>query len=150
MSSKDKLPASPSFLTEPKFDEDGVQATAGIRLDGKEEIDPVPMAPPVGYNAPPDLMTMIRSMIQSEAVRAELAKEEFETFEEADDFEIEGDPIDRLTDYEAVFEPPPTPPAPPPAPPPVPAAPTPEVLDTSGLGDTSPQPKKQNSENKKD
>lgn len=133
------------YLTEPSFDVDGVQATSGIRADGKEDCDPVPVAPPVGYNAPPDLMTMIRTMIQSEALRHELAKQDFETFDEADDFEIEGDPIDALTEYERVFEPPPSPPAAvaevplkSAAQPPVsPSAPAPEVLDTSVLGDTN-------------
>lgn len=147
MSKKSTADALPeiSYVTPPGIDDDGVQSTSGIAADGREYPDPVPMAPPVGYTAPPDLMTMIRTMIQSEALRQELAKQDFETFEEADDFEIEGDPIDQLTEYERVFEPPSSPPAPtsadplkPGSQPPVsPTAPSTEVLDTSVLGDTS-------------
>lgn len=136
---------SVAYATSPTFDEDGVQATSGILPNGKEETDPTPLAPPVGYNAPPDLMTMIRTMIQSEALRQELAKQDFETFEEADDFALEEDPIDALTEYEKVFYPPPSaPPGPTPSADPLkpavqnPVSPSvPEVLDTSGLGDTN-------------
>lgn len=126
------------YNTPPTFDCDGVQATSGIRMDGKEETDPIPVAPPLGYTAPPDLMTMIRTMIQSEHLRAELAREDLESFEEADDFEIEDDPLDALTEYEKVFYPPKVPlePAPPVTPSPSPATKT-EVLDTSVLADTS-------------
>lgn len=99
------------YLIKPMVDVDGVQASSGIGLDGKEYPDPVPMAPPIGYQAPPTLMEMIRTMIASEALKASLAEQGFETFEESDDFEIEDDPIDPLTDYERVFEPPATPPA---------------------------------------
>lgn len=151
MTSKEKLPPAPEFVTQPKLDDDGVQATAGIRPDGKEEVDPTPLAPPAGYNAPPDLMTMIRTMIQSEEIRRKLAEEDMETFEEADDFEIPDDPLDPLTPYEEVFMPPKQPePVPAPTPAPAPAAPKPEVLDTSGLGDTSPEPKKTTDTSKKD
>lgn len=136
--SKEKLPIV-LFNTAPQFDDDGVQSTSGIRTDGKEETDPIPVAPPVGYTAPPDLMTMIRTMIQSEQLRQELAKEDFETFEEADDFDIADDPLDPYTEYEKVFFPPdnPVPEVPlKPASPPAPSPPT-EVLDTSVPVDTS-------------
>jgi len=128
------------FVTLPTFDDDGQQVSSGILQNGKEMPDPVPTAPPVGYQAPPDLMQMIRTMIHGEKLREELLKQELETFEEADDFEIEDDPIDRLTDYERVFEPPPSPPKPVETAPPAPVAPKTEVLDTSVLGDTSKPP----------
>lgn len=92
------------YLVKPTFDEDGVQASSGIGLDGREYPDPVPMAPPVGYDAPPDIMQMIRSMVKSEQLRQRLEEEGFETFEEADDFELEDDPLDALTPYEKIFE----------------------------------------------
>lgn len=140
--SSDKIPEV-QFVTEPTFDQDGVQATAGIDRYGREQVDSTPLAPPIGYSQPPDLMTMIRTMIQSEEIRRNLALEEFETFEESDDFDIPDDPLDPHTPYEAVFDPVPTPPVPlKPAVPPAPS-PSPEVLDTSGLGDTSPEPKKE-------
>lgn len=145
------------FTTPEVINEHGEQVSSAIGRDGKEYPDPVPMAPPVGYTQPPDIMTMIRTMIQSEQVRQRLAQEDMETFEEADDFDIEDDPVDPLTEYEKVFLPnpnaPPLPlnPATPASaggsqnPPPAVPAPTPELLDNSGLADTSAgQPKIQN------
>lgn len=110
------------FNTKPYFDEDGVQVASGIGKDGKEYPDPVPMAPPIGYQAPPDLMTLIRQMIRAEEFKRLAAQEDFETFEESDDFDIEDDPLDPHTPYEAVFDPAPPSdgpqvPASPPAPP---------------------------------
>lgn len=99
------------YLIAPTFDADGVQATSGIGRDGLEYPDPVPMAPPVGYDAPPDLVTMIRTMIKGEQIRQRADEAGMETFEEADDFEIYDDPDDPLTDYEKIFEPPAGPPA---------------------------------------
>lgn len=146
-STASKLPEI-TFLIPECIDHEGCQVTSAIGSDGKEYPDPIPTAPPIGYQNPPDLMTMIRTMIQSEALRQKLAQEDFETFEEADDFEIEDDPIDPLTPYEKVFEPNPalakkpiaaeaagvaqTPPAAPAGTRP------PEVVHTSGVGDTSP------------
>lgn len=94
-----------AFWVSPIFDEDGVQASSGIGTDGKEYPDPVPMAPPIGYTAPPDIMTMIRTMIRAEDFRKKLEDEGVETFEEADDFDIEDDPLDPLTPYEKIFYP---------------------------------------------
>lgn len=137
------------FTTPEVINEFGEQVSSAIGRDGKEYPDPIPTAPPVGYTQPPDIMTMIRTMIQSEQVRQRLAQEDMETFEEADDFDIEDDPVDPLTEYEKVFLPPANPeplplnPATPAAaggsqttPPAVPARP-PELLDNSGLADTS-------------
>lgn len=100
-----KKNVEPEYWLPPVFDADGVQASSGIGSDGKEYPDPVPMAPPVGYSAPPDLMTMIRSMIKSEEIRRKLDEDGFETFEEADDFDIEDDPLDPMTAYEKIFYP---------------------------------------------
>lgn len=93
------------YLLAPLYDEDGVQASSGIGVDGKEYPDPVPMAPPIGYTPPQDLMTMIRQMIRAEDFRKKLESEGVETFEEADDFDIEDDPLDPLTVYEKIFYP---------------------------------------------
>jgi len=123
-----KFESVEEFNTKPTFDEDGVQVSSAIGKDGKEYPDPVPLEPPIGYNAPPDLMTMIRTMIRQEKFNQTLADHDYETFDEADDFDIDDDPLDALTPYEKVFEPPraasvapqdaasPPPPAPVPAP----------------------------------
>lgn len=101
-----KKGVEPEFWIPPVFDQDGVQASSGIGVDGKEYGDPVPMAPPVGFTAPPDLMSMIRRMVQAEDIRKAQDAAGFETFEEADDFDIEDDPLDALTPYEKIFYPP--------------------------------------------
>lgn len=94
------------YLVPPTFDEDGVQASSGIGVDGKEYPDPVPMAPPVGYAAPPNIMDMIRSMVRSEALKRLADEQGFDNFDEANDFDLPDDPIDPRTPYESDFEPP--------------------------------------------
>lgn len=92
------------YLVPAKFDADGVQVSSAIGKDGKEYPDPVPMSPPVGYTPPSDIMQLIERMVtQGKAV---LEAAEIETEEEANDFEIEDDPLDNLTEYEKVFAPP--------------------------------------------
>lgn len=81
---------------------------------GREIPDPLPMAPPIGYKRSPSLAEQIRAMVVSEKLRQEALESGFETFEESDDFEIEDDPADPRTPYEAVFDPAPTPVAAPP------------------------------------
>jgi hypothetical protein len=127
-------PPVEEYCTKPRYDEDGVQVTAGILRDGREEVDPVPMSPPVGYVPEPSIMEMIRSMIRDERFRQNLENEEYETFEEADDFDIDDDPLDPLTEYERVFEPKKEPPASPPAAPTVVSTPvaSPDHGSTAG------------------
>lgn len=73
--------------------------------DGRFEYpDPVPLAPPVNLRVPSGMRQLVQEMIRQEMSQlAEL--HEMETFEEADDFEIEDDPLDPLTPYEKVFDP---------------------------------------------
>ena len=94
------------FLIEQTFDSDGVQSSSGIGADGKEYPDPVPLAPPVNLRRPDPLDELVRRYVRHE-LSQRMEAEQWESFEEADDFEIEDDPLDRLTDYEKVFEPPP-------------------------------------------
>jgi hypothetical protein len=96
------------WLRAPTFDEDGVQVTSGIDQDGREHPDPVPMSPPVSLGRQRDtLVDTIKRLIAEETFRQAVDAEGFETFEEAEDFDIEDDPMDPKTPYEAVFEPPP-------------------------------------------
>lgn len=69
-----------------------------------EEVDPVPMSPPVGYKKQPTIWEQQRALIRSEISR-QAQDAGFETFEESDDFEV-GDDFDPQTPYEADFEPP--------------------------------------------
>lgn len=95
------------FLIEPTFDEDGVQVSSGIDQAGREHPDPVPMAPPVGWNAPPTMAAFIKQFVRSALIEERAAQEGFETFDQAEDFDIPDDPLDPHTEYEAVFDPPP-------------------------------------------
>lgn len=65
--------------------------------------DPVPMAPPLGYQETPDLIDQIRMMIRQENWASDNSPID-ETFEEADDFDV-GDDIDPQSPYEDDFEP---------------------------------------------
>lgn len=96
--------------------------------DGKEILDPTPLAPPVGYFRQPSLTEQIRQMVLSERLRQEAEAAGMESFEEADDFDV-GDDFDPTSPYEQDFDPTPiqelkrrrtaaeTPPPSPPAPP---------------------------------
>lgn len=131
------------FCTKPQWDEDGVQSSAGIGRDGKEYGDPVPIAPPVGFEAPPDLMEMMRTMIHNDAIQRRYDAEGFDTIDEAGDFDVDDDPLPPLTIHEAILQTPVGPPAGS-NPPPPPAA-DPQVSAEKGAGggagsQTSPVP----------
>jgi hypothetical protein len=98
------------YLVPPTFDDDGVQATAGIGPDGREVLDPTPMSVPLGYEPPSDLNVMLEQLFRRG--QAVLQAAQVETEEEANDFNCEDDPFDELTEYEKVFMPPPAPVAP--------------------------------------
>lgn len=85
-----------------------------LNIRGQEVPDPTPMEPPIGYQAQPDLMEMIRAMVQREIHLRDDAI--MESPEEADDFE-EDDAEDFDSPYELFFNPEPGAPAgPPPSP----------------------------------
>lgn len=96
--------------------------------DGKEILDPTPIAPPVGYMRQPSLAEQVRQMVISERLRQEAEAAGMESFEDADDFDV-GDDFDPSSPYEQDFDPTPiaelkrrraaaeTPPPSPPAPP---------------------------------
>lgn len=71
---------------------------------GGELMDPTPIAPPLGYKKSPTIAEQIRTMIQGERLRQEAEAAGYESFEEADDFEV-GDDFDPRSPYEEVFEP---------------------------------------------
>lgn len=81
------------------------QVTAGQNELGQEMPDPVPVAPPVGYKPGPTLQDTILHMLKQQALRVAADTADFDSPEEADDFEIEDDPLDPLTPYEAEFLP---------------------------------------------
>lgn len=90
-----------------------------LNVMGHEVPDPTVIEPPLGYVAQPDLMEQMRAMVRN--TLSQIAQEnEFESFEEADDFDIDDDPVDYSSPYELYFDPeegqPPGPIEPPPEP----------------------------------
>lgn len=77
---------------------------AALNDKGQELLDPVPMAPPIGYRREESLHDKIRSMVRGEHLRLAALEAGAETFAEADDFEV-GDDFDPRTEYEEVFDP---------------------------------------------
>lgn len=84
-----------------------------LNVMGHEVPDPTVMEPPLGYVAQPDLMEQMRRMISTELSRI-AEDQEFETMQEADDFDIDDDPVDYSSPYEEFFDPAPGAPAGPP------------------------------------
>lgn len=81
-----------------KFGSPGIhdQVSGEVKQDelGREVLDPTPMAPPVGYKKQPSMVDIVRDMVRSERLKAEAAAAGYESFEEAEDFDIadaEGD-----------------------------------------------------------
>jgi len=125
----------------------------GRRLtpEGREILDPTPVAPPVGYKKQPSMADHIRDMVRSERLRQEAEAAGAESFEEADDFDVDDDP-EISTPYE-VYETEPvrelarrlkeeeaTPPAPPPSESPEPApAGSPAPTKKSGNEPSAPE-----------
>lgn len=66
---------------------------------GAEKNSAIPVAPPVGYVKQPSLAERIRAMVRSEHLRAAAESAGFETFEEAEDFNV-GDDYDPRSPYE--------------------------------------------------
>lgn len=75
------------------------------RLNAKrqEMPDPTPMAPPVGYKKQESMSEIIRKMV-TQSLREHAQQNGLETFQEADDFNIDDDPIEPQSRYEADFE----------------------------------------------
>lgn len=110
----------------------------GRPMEGSQYFpDPTPVAPPIGYKKQPSMVDIIREQIR---LAGEASKSQgFETFEEADDFDVDDD-YDPRSPYELIVEqarpdgpvtrpdPGPEPQPAPPAPPNPPgAAPAPEA-----------------------
>jgi len=76
-----------------------------LDVDGRENPDPTPLSPPVGYNRQPSLSEQLRHMVRDYKAMQRLAgDDDVETFEEADDFEVADDVIVD-TPYEEQFDP---------------------------------------------
>ena len=56
--------------------------------DGRLIPDPVPVAPPVSAFRAPSLAEQVQSLVRSERMAAEARAAGYETFEEAEDFDV--------------------------------------------------------------
>jgi len=90
---------------DPKYNEDGEVVASGQDERGREIPDPVPTAPPIGYVPGPSLGDTIQRLLKHQLMAQAAAAEGFDTFEEAEDFDIPDDPIDPETPYEEQFDP---------------------------------------------
>lgn len=61
----------------------------GLHPDGTPILDPTPLAPPIGYIKAPSMFDTVRDLIRGENLKREALAAGMETFEEADDFDIE-------------------------------------------------------------
>lgn len=87
------------------FEVEGI-VTPYLDKNGHEVLDPTPMAPPVGYVSRPSLVEQLRDMIQGERMRRTAELREMDTFEEADDFEVEDEVMPLDTGYQNEMDPP--------------------------------------------
>lgn len=90
---------------------------------GREMPSPLPIAPPIGYKKSKSLAEQIREMVLSEKLKMEAMAAGHETFEEADDFDVDDD-YDPRSPFEETFDPPLPPPPPSPSPTAAPQPPT--------------------------
>lgn len=73
---------------------------------GRELPDPTPVAPPVGYIKQEPLHVQIARMVRSQMLADEAKAAGAETFEEADDFDVDDDPeLSIRSTYENDFDP---------------------------------------------
>lgn len=74
---------------------------------GQELVSSIPMQPPIGFKKQPSMVEHIREVIRSEMLARQLAENEEETFDEADDFDVPDDPLppQGYEDFEPDFEP---------------------------------------------
>jgi len=70
---------------------------------GRELPDTTPVARPAGFRPPPTLTEQIRRMVRGELSQQAAAAGQ-ETFEEADDFDVDDDPPDPTTPWELTFD----------------------------------------------
>lgn len=69
-----------------------------------EKLDPTPVSIPIGFEKPPSIAEEIRRFIRSYEFEKEMKSQGYETFDEADDFEV-GDDYDPHSPYELEFDP---------------------------------------------
>lgn len=77
----------------------------GLHKDGKPILDPVPIAPPIGYKKHPSMVEIVRDMVRSERLAQAAHEAGHESFEEAEDFSVEDDPEQLRSPFENEHDP---------------------------------------------
>lgn len=75
-----------------------------ITPDGAEIPDPRSLELPVGFERPESIQETIRRLVTDPAIREQLQVDNVETFDEADDFEIDDD-VPLVSPHEEQFDP---------------------------------------------
>lgn len=70
---------------------------------GHEILDPTPVEMPMQWKRPPTLQEQIKAFVRRE-LSEQAAAAGAETFEEADDFDIEDDPLDPQSEWEMNYD----------------------------------------------
>lgn len=78
----------------------------GLHPDGTPVLDPVPVAPPIGYKKTPSMVEIVRDMVRGERLRQEAIAAGHETFEESEDFDVGDEPELMRSPWENQFDPP--------------------------------------------
>lgn len=73
-------------------------------LDQHEELDPTPVSIPLRFQRAHNLNEVVRQMVRSEELRRLADMAGHETFDEADDFNIDDEEMDPSSPYEEIFE----------------------------------------------
>lgn len=76
---------------------------AQLNERGHEILDETPLAMPLGFKKPESLQSQIQRLVRNE-LSARAASEGHETFDEADDFDIEDDDYDPRSPWELGFD----------------------------------------------
>lgn len=79
------------------------QIVAKLNSKGQEIPDPTPVAVPIGFGIPESLESKIRRMVRSESLSMAAERAGHETFEEADDFDVD-DEDDMSSPWEMDFD----------------------------------------------
>lgn len=103
---KEEMQALKEAYDELHFEINGV-VTPHIDDKGREILDPTPIAPPVGFVERESIVDRVRAMVAGNNLQRLAELEGKDTFDEADDFDVDDDPIPmRDTPYENEFDPP--------------------------------------------
>lgn len=72
----------------------------GLDENGNARVSSVPMEPPIGYRKQPSMVDIVREAVRNERFQREMEEAGFETFDEANDFEIDEDGVQVRSPYE--------------------------------------------------